>query len=123
MSTITTTMTTILSKDEMRALRFAESSRRIVGANWTNQEDPLLGRFPPTPHGWMSLEAYIASENAYDPDDPEAGWQHVPSARVLRKRAAAALRRRARAAGMTTAELRSFAGALADAEWLGRSDA
>lgn len=109
-------------------MRFAESSRRVVGANWKNESEGTTRPhgFAPPPEGWMPYDIYNASINAYDPEDPDAGWQEVPSLRILRKREKAAERRRAREAGLTVSEIRAFQNALADAAWdgwAGRNDA
>lgn len=102
-------------------LRAAESSKQVVGAVW-NDDVPTPGLFGPDPPGWLPFDVYRESLDAYDYDDPEAGWQTVPSGRVLARRRRAAERRMRRRAG-----LRSFGdnevdvGGGGTAEWLGSS--
>jgi hypothetical protein len=101
---------------DARTMRFVESSRNVVGANWVSlQEDKTIGKFSDPPPGWVPLELLATTT--------DGEWQTVPPARVLRKREKAAERRRAREAGMTVSEIRAFQDAMAEAAWLGRSDA
>jgi hypothetical protein len=114
-------MNTSITLEDARAMRFAESSRRVVGATWKNENEgtTISHNFSPVPEGWMPYDAYISSINAYDTEDPDAGWEQVPSMRILRKREKAAERRRAREAGMTVSEIRAFQSAMADSVWDG----
>ncbi len=122
--TITTTYNiTMSSMATLRAMNFAATSRKVVGANWTGR---LASTPAPTaPPNWLPFEVWLTRRYRYDAEDPDAGWQTVPSARVLRKRAKAAERRRAREAGFNVEALRVASSGMAYATdmermgWLG----
>lgn len=87
------------SMADLRAMNFAASSRKVVGADWVGgvvQTAPL----PVAPTGWLPFELWVALQNKVTDTSAaaEAGWQPVPSRRVLQKRARDIDRRRARVA-------------------------
>ena len=100
---------------EIRELNRIASSRKVVGAVWADNGSIVPAPRPETHDGWMPFEVWQARQNWYDPEDPDAGWQTVPSARVLRKRAKAEQRRRARAAGVSLEALYAYSSGMADA--------
>lgn len=104
-----------MSSDDLRALRAAESSKRVVGAVW-NDDVPTPGLFGPDPVDWVPFEVYRQSLISYNYDDPEAGWESVPSDRTLKRRRQAAQRRRRRDAGLRQDP---DIGLDADSGWLG----
>lgn len=67
------------------------NTRIVIGSNWNDKV------YSPEPlKTWINFERWVATQHSYDPSNPNAGWQKVPSARICKKRNRAAERRRAR---------------------------
>ena len=95
LSRMTATQNHSLTKDILRAARFAESSQSVVGADWIHGwRASDAAHFPHPPSGWMSLPCWIDSRHDYIDADADAGWRNVPSHRILKKRQRALVRRR-----------------------------